>query len=446
VQYRILAATNFIFYMQFQQLLRQGIVWRGLYFVTMFVLNVVISRLFKADISGWLNYLMTIFFLVALVVNLNVESGIAYYVASKLIPRQTVLSFTVIASLILLLVVTIGMIVYANFFPDTHLTTLNFIVFGVSIIIGTHLLNVFVALFQAEENFVTGNIAAACVNMVLVFVLLICHHFGVAKNYLLGIYSLSFITQGIVAAVAYFIKVKPIQQMQLPNKEQLQLLLRYALLALLGNVVFFFVYRIDYWFVNKYCLPADLGNYIQASKMGQLLLVLPQILASVVFPKSATSDNLSFIPQQILIISRLLMQCILLVILGTICFGKTIFTGVFGSSFNTMDVAFSWLLPGIFSLSILAVLSAYFSGQNQIKVNITGAVLALMVILLGDFLFVKQYGIVAAAIVSSIGYTVNVVYSFYHFFRQNTIRVNELWCFKKSDYRWVFHLLTNKTD
>lgn len=432
--------------MQFKQLLRQGIVWRGLYFITMFVLNVVISRLFKADISGWLNYLMTIFFLVALVVNLNVESGIAYYVASKLIPRQTVVSFTVVASLILLLVVTFSMIAYAKFFPDTHLTTVNFIVFGVSIIVGTHLLNVFVALFQAEENFITGNIAAACVNIVLVFVLLICHHFGLAKNYLLNIYCLSFITQGIVAAVAYFIKVKPIQQFQLPNTRQLQSLLRYALLALVGNVVFFFVYRVDYWFVNNYCTASDLGNYIQASKMGQLLLVLPQILASVVFPRSVNSNNISFIPQQILIISRLLMQCFLVLILGSVCFGRIIFAGIFGDSFNTMHVAFSWLLPGILALSILAILSAYFSGQNQIKVNITGAILAFVVILVGDILFVKQYGIVAAAIVSSIGYTVNVAYSFYHFFKQNTIVVGELWHFKKSDYQWVFHLLTNKTE
>lgn len=430
--------------MQFQQLLRQGIAWRGLYFVTMFVLNVVISRLFKADISGWLNYLMTIFLLVALVVNLNVESGIAYYAASKIIPRQTVVSFTVVASLILLLVVTIGMIVYANFFPDTHLTTLNFIVFGVSIIIGTHLLNVFVALFQAEENFVTGNIAAACVNMVLVCVLLICYYFGVPKNYLLSIYSLSFITQGVVAAVAYFIKVKPIQQFQVPNKQQLQLLLRYALLALVGNVVFFFVYRVDYWFVNRYSLPADLGNYIQASKMGQLLLVLPQILASVVFPRSANGSNLSFMPRQILIISRLLMQCFLIVIVGSICFGKIIFTSVFGDSFNTMHLSFSWLLPGILALSVLAILSAYFSGLNQVKVNVTGALLALVVILLGDILFVKRYGIIGAAIVSSVGYLVNVVYSFYHFFRQNNIPATTLFRFEKADYYWLKSLLTNK--
>lgn len=430
--------------MQFQQLLRQGIVWRGLYFITMFVLNVVISRLFKADISGWLNYLMTIFFLVALVVNLNIESGITYYMASKLIPRQTVVSFTVIASLILLLLVTTGMIAYASFFPDTHLTTINFIVFGISIIIGTHLLNVFVGLFQAEENFVTGNIAAACVNMVLVFVLLICHHFGVANNYLLSIYSLSFITQGIVAAVAYFIKVKPIQQFLLPNKPQLQLLLRYALLALLGNVVFFFVYRVDYWFVNKYCEPADLGNYIQASKMGQLLLVLPQILASVVFPRSANSNNIKFMPQQILIISRLLIQCFLVVIVGSICFGKMIFTNVFGDTFNTMHIAFSWLLPGILALSILAILSAYFSGKNQIKVNVRGALLALIVILIGDILFVKRYGIIGAAIVSSVGYIVNVVYSFYHFFKQNDLAVNALFSFEKADYDWLKSLLTNK--
>lgn len=444
MQYRILAATNFIFYMQFQQLLRQGILWRGLYLITLFALNIVLSRLLQAEVSGWANYLTTIFFLVTIVVSLNIESGVAYYVASKLMLRQTVVSFVVLAFGIVTLLTSIGMFACANYLPQTNASNTMVALLGIAFVLGTLLSNIFLGLFQAEDDFLSGNAMMACVNVVLIAVLLLLYWQGTSKKQLVLTYFSFFTIQGLAVAVFYFFKQKPITRLHLPNKQQLSLLLRYSLLALAGNVVFFFVYRVDFWFVNRYCTATDLGNYIQASKTVQLLLVVPQILASVVFPKSAVSGNLSFIPQQILIISRLLIQCFLVVIVGSICFGKILFTSVFGDSFNTMHLSFTWLLPGILGLSILAILSAYFSGLNQIKVNITGALLALVVILIGDILFVKQYGIVGAAVVSSVGYMVNVVYSFYHFFKQNNLRVTALLSFEKADYDWLKSLLTNK--
>ena len=62
------------------------------------------------------------------------------------------------------------------------------------------------------------------------------------------------------------------------------------LTALAANVVFFLVYKVDYMFVNysPVCTAADLGNYIQVSKLGQMMLIIPQIIASVVFPRTAS--------------------------------------------------------------------------------------------------------------------------------------------------------------
>ncbi len=432
--------------MQFKQLLRQGILWRGLYLITLFVLNIVMSRLLQAEISGWANYLATIFFLVTLLVSVNIESGVAYYVASKLMPRQTVVSFVFGAFAIVMLLVGVGMFAFAKYLPQANATPILLATFGIAFVLGTLLSNIFLGLFQAEGDFFSGNVMMAIVNVVLIVLLLLLHQTGVSKIELVLVYFLFFAVQGVVVAVYYFLKVKPIAQFHFPNGKQCNLLLQYSMLALASNVVFFFVYRVDFWFVNRYCSASDLGNYIQASKTVQLLLVFPQILATVVFPKAADASSQSFINKEILIISRLLMQFFVIVLLISSIFGKTIFTTIFGNTFYTMHVSFCLLLPGILSLSILALLSAYFSGLNRIKVNITGAILALLVILVGDVLIVKKYGIIAAAIISSVGYTVNVGYALFKFFQQNNLNFSQLVTFKKSDYQWILSLLTNKTD
>ncbi|MEJ7681191.1 MAG: oligosaccharide flippase family protein [Segetibacter sp.] len=73
----------------------------------------------------------------------------------------------------------------------------------------------------------------------------------------------------------------------MPAFINIRLLIRYALVALAANVIFFLVYRVDYWFVKKYCTLQELGNYIQVSKLGQMLLIIPTIISSVVLPQTA---------------------------------------------------------------------------------------------------------------------------------------------------------------
>ena len=201
--------------------------------------------------------------------------------------------------------------------------------------------------------------------------------------------------------------------MVLPVWKDIGLLMRYALLALSANVVFFLVYRVDYWFVRKYCSLEDLGNYIQVSKLGQMLLVVPTIIASVVLPETAaTSGTVSNMKRNIMQIGKLTTLLYIAVFLLTALTGHQIFPLVFGPTFRLMYIPFLLLLPGIWSLSNLYILSAYFSGMNQVKVNVQGAVVALLVILAGDFLFIPHYGIAAAALVSTVGYSVNFIYSF----------------------------------
>jgi len=130
-----------------------------------------------------------------------------------------------------------------------------------------------------------------------------------------------------------------------------------------------------------------------------------------------------------------------LVFIGVALFGKQFFTGVFGESFNKMQLPMLILIPGIFSLSLLALLSAYFAGKGKIKVNLYAAIIGLIVMITGDFIFVPRYGILGAAIVSTVSYMVNTGFSMWHFHREYSIHWIEFFKWKKTDYNWLLSLL-----
>ena len=96
-----------------------------------------------------------------------------------------------------------------------------------------------------------------------------------------------------------------------------------------------------------------------------------------------------------------------------------------------------WLIPGILSLSGIFTLTAWFAGKNRMRVNITGSVYALIVILIGDIIFIPKYGINAAALVSSAGYIVYQVYIIVVFKKEYPCSAADFFIFRWSDWKQI---------
>jgi O-antigen/teichoic acid export membrane protein len=265
------------------------------------------------------------------------------------------------------------------------------------------------------------------------------------EGIVLNLYFLVYILQGFFLAVAFGIKNKSWRQISFPSLQQSGQVLKYSLIAHSGNIIFFLGYRIDYWFVHinrAVCTDADLGNYIQVSKMGQLFLIVPQIIASVIFPRSASGGNRVELSTALMTISRLLSQFFLLTFVITLLFGGVLFSAVFGPTFNQMQWPFLIIVPGIFCLSVLVLLAAYFSGKGVLRVNVVGNAIALAVIVAGDYFLVPVYGIIGAALVSTVGYFVNTLYSLMRFYKEYSITWADFFKWRRQDYTWLFNLIT----
>ena len=424
--------------------LTQSIIWRGFYFITLLLVNIVLSRVLKADGAGIIFYLTNLFAFGVLIFSANLDGGFTFFASSKTIAHEKLASLAIVWTLIMgLLAYLLIPIYFKHFDEDIIYYELNKNHLGLYYLIGVLFINFFTALFYSNNNYLLPNIILGCSN--LMFIGLV--YFGLATNAsdtdIIQDYFKFIIFQGVLLMIAYFTFYKVIHKISLPNWTDTKALFYYSSISLLGNFLFFFVYRIDYWFVKDWCQQAgDLGNYIQASKLAQMLLVAPQILASSIFPQLASGHNTKVIIESISKLCRIFIIIFLLIFIFIFFFGKILFPFVFGASFSTMYLPMLILLPGILCLCCSTLLSAYFSGKKQNQINLYAAAIALCLMLIATFSFKSHYNIIIAASISSIAYFVEAFYCFIQFSKHEKLTWKHFFTFSKHDWLWIKNLLS----
>ena len=88
-----------------------------------------------------------------------------------------------------------------------------------------------------------------------------------------------------------------------------------------------------------------------------------------------------------------------------------------GPSFDLVYPAFIRLIPGIYTLGPLAIITTYFAATDKQLFNLKGALIGLAIMLTGDILFIPRYHIMGAALVSSAAYMGYFIYGFAAFYR-----------------------------
>jgi len=399
--------------MSFNRLLIRVLLWRGLYFLSAFLLNVLLVRYYGAAGSSMVYYLISLYTLVLLIAGFSLESGMSYFLARGEAREGELSSLAVLWTVIFSLASLPLLTIYFHFF-DAEIARELFGATAFTFIPGQLLITYFTALFYAKEASVLPNMLLVAVNLLLILLIPSAGivHTGLGAAGYLKIYFWAILVQGLLLAVVFAGKYG--RSFRLPDRPLFKKIFRYSAVALTANVLFFLVYRVDYWFVKRFCTADQLGNYIQVSKLGQIVLLLPGILASVIFPRTALGKH----EDMARALTRMIRNAVLLffLVFAVVFFtGRTVFPLVFGRSLDQMYVPMLILLPGILFLSVLALLSAYFGGIHRPDVNAKGAMAGLIVIIIGDILVIPRYNIAGAAAVSSAGYLVCMLYSWREF-------------------------------
>src|SRR5450432_3309552 len=258
--------------------------WRGLYFFSVLLLNIGIARFFAAEKSGQIFFIVNNLALILLLVSISLESGSAYYIASGNLEPSQLARFCLIWAAIASLVAIVVWCSVVYFSHPSFLTDIGFLFTSFLFILGVLFTTYFTALFYSIKKFGLPNKILFLVNLLLIVVLFVGKNNPEIRGHFLQIYFSCFFLQGLLLMLIFFMKETSPGKFILPARPLLKKVIQYSLTALIANLIYFLVNRIDYWFVQYFCSAKDLGNYIQASKLSQMLFILPSILGATLFP------------------------------------------------------------------------------------------------------------------------------------------------------------------
>jgi len=208
----------------------------------------------------------------------------------------------------------------------------------------------------------------------------------------------------LIAAVIVVVGL-PRPALRRPDASTLRGLAAFGLTAHASNVVQFLNYRLDLFVVAWFRGPAEVGLYALAGSTAQLVWLLSNSAASVIFPRVASgADSPRAAVERTTRVARLLLLGSALAAAALAIVGRPLFAVVFGSGFEDAYWPLLLLLPGIVVFASTNVLASYLAGMGRPQLNFYVAITGLAATLVLDMALIPVFGMSGAAVASSLSY------------------------------------------
>jgi O-antigen/teichoic acid export membrane protein len=167
-----------------------------------------------------------------------------------------------------------------------------------------------------------------------------------------------------------------------------------------ASLSYFAVSRFDSFLLGATRPPEELGLYSNAVNLAEVIWYFPGALGQVLLPHSAGKVDPRLCKRTVLIV--IVISTISMLILGLS--GQFLIAMLFGSSFAAALTPFLLLLPGVVGMSCVRIGEIWLliSGKTRV-VRMINSIAAISGITLWSFT-IPRYGLIAAAVVSSILY------------------------------------------
>lgn len=191
---------------------------------------------------------------------------------------------------------------------------------------------------------------------------------------------------------------------------------RYGLKSYIACLISFLTMKFDLLLVNHFLGAGPSGLYSTATRLGEMMLVVPVTVGTVLFPKISgmgegrwdfAKKNLFFVGSLMIILCG-----------GMAIFSRSIILFLYGKSFEGATIPFLFILPGIFFLSFHNIYMNYFAGTGMPPVVIISPLIGLIISLPLNFLLIPSIGIKGASITFSLSSLVmllsSMVYNYFY--------------------------------
>ena len=243
-----------------------------------------------------------------------------------------------------------------------------------------------------------------------IFTLLACLFFFVSGKGLVKVGSFLQVIVAIYASISvgylyfYSKRIAFAPDRNLMSKTEMKDFFSYSFIAFLCSLLHFLNLRMDFWFINYFYGSADLGVYSLAASLSQLIWILPQSIASILFPMSGylKMEELKLETNKLCRIAFF----ITLLLIPLACAGALLIPFLFGKAFAHTVPLFYIFMTGMIPNIFVTILASVFAGTGKLRYNLVASLSGFAVAILLYFLLIPSYGLTGGAIASSISYIV----------------------------------------
>jgi O-antigen/teichoic acid export membrane protein len=189
--------------------------------------------------------------------------------------------------------------------------------------------------------------------------------------------------------------------------------LKFHVSVLVGAIVF----RADLLVVNHFHGPTEAGVYSVATQFSLLLMLLPGVIATLLFPRVTSEQDAS--GETTWLVTRHTALIMLICCLAAVP-ASFLLPWVYGPAFANATWLLLILLPGVYLIGLESVLVQHFNALGLPRIIPIYWVVTLIVNLILVFALVPRFGAFGAAIASTISYA--LIFSLVAFYFQASTR------------------------
>jgi O-antigen/teichoic acid export membrane protein len=255
---------------------------------------------------------------------------------------------------------------------------------------------------------------------------------GLAANLdLAAALVINLISLGLTAAAIVWAATRERLVGGMPSIGLLREELRYGGRTVVGTLAERLQFRADAFIVNAIAGVRATGIYSVTSGLAETLWYVPNALGVVMFSRAV--DPTADAGRTAATLTRTTLALTVLLAVPAAAFGPRLVRFIYGSQFADAGVALRLIIPGVVAYSVVAVLSRYLSGRGRPGTGTLILLLGLAANVMANLALVPRFGILGAAVASSLSYGLTAFVMLAVFVRVSGRGVAETLIVRRSD-------------
>lgn len=377
---------------------------KGVYIVCSVISGMITARWLGPHERGILAVATALPATIWMLASLGINQANVYFITKKTIPLKSIVSNAFVVPLIIAVFICVTIWFTQDGIILRYMPILNqFYLLLILLLVPIMMLqNSYLGVLRGTEKFWIINVrlvVRSIAGLGLSVVALIFFH-GRVTSIIVGILLIEFLyTFWLLLEVNKICKISLSYDITIAKP-----IFLFGVQSYIQNMIGYLHTRIDIYLIAYFLKPDQIAFYDIAVIISEMLFFLPQSVTFVIFPKlvQLLEKERAYVVAQA---GRIAIAITLVSVLFIFASGKYLIGVVYGHEYISAYIPLIVLLPGILISCTTSVTVPYFTSKHMQKVTIFASLLSLIANLGINILLIPRYGIIGAAVSTTITYS-----------------------------------------